>query len=329
MTMPLNLHLHTETWNYKFPFRITGRCYTDKTVVVVELSDGLRVGRGESWPVYYCDETIDSVVSDIESIAATVKKGLSRETLQQLLPAGGARNAIDCALWDLECKQQGKTIWELTGVTSNPIATAYTLGIEESPDEVAKKALKAKAYPLLKIKLDQDCPVARIEAVRAARPDARLVIDANQGWSFEQLVEVAPQLASLGVEMIEQPLPRGQDDVLKDYTAPVPLCADESCLHRGELEQAAERYQMINIKLDKAGGLTEALALARQVKAMGLEVMVGNMGGTSLAMAPGMVIAQFCRYIDLDGPLLLKYDRLSGLTYQGERIPSLDPALWG
>ena len=323
------LNVHTETWAYRRPFRIAGRRYESKTSVVVELCDNHKIGRGEAWHLYYRDETLDSVVNDVESLASKIEKGLSREELQQCLPSGGARNALDLALWDLECKLSGKSIWQLTGITPKPIATVYTLGIEDTPEELAQQASIASQYPLLKIKLDGDRPVERIEAIRTVRPEARLIIDANQDWTFEQLVDVAPKLAALKVEMIEQPLPRGHDSDLEAYTSPITLAADESCLDRGELLQASRRYQMINIKLDKTGGLTEALLLVEATKKMGLELMVGNMGGTSLCIAPAFVIGQFCNFVDLDGPLLLKHDRSNAIFYTREMIAVPEAELWG
>ena len=329
MKTPVTLNLHTETWNYQQTFRIAGRSIEGKTFILVELSAQGKVGRGEAWMVYYNGETIDSVISDIESLIPDLEKGLSREELQQRLPAGGARNALDLALWDLECKLSGQSIWQLTGIAPKPIATAFTLGIEDTPKEMADKAKLAAPYPLLKIKLDSDRPVERIEAIRAARPDVRLIIDVNQGWSFEQLKDVAPALKTLGVEMIEQPLPRGKDSELEGYNSPIILGADESCLDRSELADVAKRYQMVNIKLDKTGGLTEALLLADAAKQQGLELMIGNMGGTSLCIAPGFVVGQHCRYADLDGPLLLKYDRANPMRYSNEMIEIPDPQLWG
>lgn len=326
---PLTLNVHTETWVYQRSFRISGHHYDSKTSVIVELSDGNHVGRGEAWHLYYCGETLDSVVKDIEILAPMLEKGLSREDLQHHLPAGGARNALDLALWDWECKASGQSIWQLTGITPKPIATVYTLGIEDTPQGVAHQAKLAAQYPTLKIKLDSDRPVERIAAIRAVRPDARLIIDANQGWSFEQLVDIAPQLAAHDVKMIEQPLPRGQDNELEGYCSPVMLAADESCLDRSELAQVARRYEMINIKLDKTGGLTEALLLVEAAKERNLDLMVGNMGGTSLCIAPAFVVGQFCRFADLDGPLLLKHDRANPIIYNNEMIAVPNVSLWG
>ena len=329
MTTALKINLHTETWTFARPFRITGRSITEKQHVVLELSDGEYTGRGEAWCIPYCGETIEQVLADIESIASDIQKGITRDALQQLLPRGGARNAVDLALWDLACKQEQCTIWQLTGIKPQPITTGYTIGIEDTPAELAVLARQASQYPLLKIKLDGDRPLERMTAIRQARPDARLIIDANQGWDINLLQTLVPQLQGLGVEMIEQPLPRGKDDALADYDSPIPLCADESCLDRSDLDKVMGRYSMINIKLDKTGGLTEALLLAEAAKAKGLDLMVGNMGGTSLCIAPATVVGQLCSLCDLDGPLLLKYDRSHAVDYRDEWIEVIDKRLWG
>ena len=243
------------------------------------------------------------------------------------MPAGGARNAIDCALWDLEAKRSGKSIWELTGIKPVETISINTVGIG-TPGEMATAA-KQLDTSKVKVKLDGEHVIERMSAVRGARPDAEIVIDVNQGWSFEQLVELAPKLKELGVAMIEQPLPRGGDESLEGYQPPIPLCADESCLDTSEFEQASRRYQMINIKLDKTGGLTEALDLARLAQAKGIGLMVGNMMGTSLAMAPGFVIGQLCRFVDLDGALFLKQDREHPMTYSAGILSPPSAELWG
>jgi L-alanine-DL-glutamate epimerase-like enolase superfamily enzyme len=324
----LELSAHVEEWAAKIPFRITNHQWDAFKVVVVELTDGVHVGRGEAVPVYYL-ETFDSVCRQIEIAGREVARGVGHEDLLGLLPAGAARNAIDCALWDLEAESQGKSIWELTGIRCNPATSTFTIGIEETAQLMALRAQEAAVYPILKIKVDHREPVSRVAAIRAARPDARLTVDANQGWTYEQLQEVSPQLADLGVKLIEQPLPRGRDEILENYRSVVPLCADESCQHRGELKQAMRRYQIINIKLDKAGGLTEALLLAKAVTDGGLQALVSNMWGTSLAMAPAFVVAQLCQYVELDGPLLLRQDRVFGLQFKSGNLSSLDPRLWG
>jgi L-alanine-DL-glutamate epimerase-like enolase superfamily enzyme len=325
----VKLSAHIEDWELKQPFRITGKEWRMSTALVIEFSDGKFLGRGEGQGVYYLDETADSMLAQVNSITDKIRKGISRDELLELLPAGGARNAIDCALWDLEAKQTGKTIWQLTGIDPKPVTTVFTIGIEATPAAMAAKAAAAAEYPVLKIKLDDDGPVERLVAIRAARPDAELVVDANQGWNFELLQEILPKCVELKLGMIEQPLPRGEDEVLDGFESPITLAADESCLHTGELDAAARRYDMINIKLDKTGGLTEALNLARAAKEKGCKLMVGNMMGTSLAMAPSFVVAQLCDFVDIDGPLLLKYDRPCGLTYKCGKVEVFDPQFWG
>lgn len=266
------------------------------------------------------------MLDQANSIKSQIENGCSRDELLKLLPPGGARNAVDCALWDLETKSLGKTIWESTGVIKKKIETVFTIGID-TPEKMALKA-KSLQTEYIKVKLNGDKPVERIKAVIKARPDAKIVVDVNQGWSFSQLTELAPIFKELGVLMIEQPLPRGKDSELENYTSPVPLCADESCLDSSELEYAVKRYQMINIKLDKTGGLTEALLLAKKAKSKNLGLMVGNFQGTSLGMAPAFVIAQMCDYIDLDGPIFLQKDREHGLKYDNGVVSGLTPKLW-
>lgn len=329
MTSPVSLSVHRERWSRRRSLHIAGHTFENLEVVVVELSTQEVCGRGEGIGVYYLDETPDSIVAQVYEVADQIEQGTGRNDLLSLLPPGGARNALDCALWDLEAKQARKTIWNLTELHVGTVTTDYTIGIEETPRKMAAHAEQAVNYAILKIKLDSQDPVERIEAIRKVRPEARLIIDANQSWTPDQLVEVAPALARFDVEMIEQPLPRGSDEYLEEYTSPVPLCADESCQHRGELEQTAKRYQMINIKLDKTGGLTEALLLAQDARNKGLELMVGCMGGTSLSMAPAYVVAQLCRYVDLDGPLFLRHDRPWPMTYEEDGLSMSATPLWG
>ena len=316
-----------EFWAMKAPFRITGHTFYGADMLQVTITENGVSGRGEASGVYYLDENADSMLAQVESVKEALEQGLGREELLGLLPLGGARNAIDCALWDLEAKLSGKSIWELTGITPREITTTNTIGID-TLDGMAALA-KSHDTPLLKVKLDAENPVERIAAVRAARPDAVIIVDVNQGWTFDQLREFAPKLKDLGVAMIEQPLPRGGDAQLEGYEPPIPLCADESCLDTNEFEQAARRYQMINIKLDKTGGLTEALRLAAMARAKGKGLMVGNMLGTSLAMAPGYVVAQLCKFADLDGALFLKQDRPHPMGFAAGVIAPPDPNLWG
>lgn len=329
MPSSLKLSVHAEEWAAKIPFRIAGHRWDAFKVVVVELTDGNHVGRGEGLPVYYLNEDVDSLYRQIEAAAGQIERVIDREALLGLMPPGGARNAVDCALWDLEAKCSRKTVWELTGIRPKPVTTVFTVGIEDTPEAMAARAIQASIYPILKIKVGKDQPFERVAAIREARPDAGLVVDANQSWTFEQLVEIAPKLAELGVKLIEQPLPRGSDDPLEGYVCRVPLSADESCQHRGELDQASRRYQIINIKLDKAGGLTEALLLAEAVRDKGLDRLVSCMGGTSLSMAPAFVVAQLCQFVELDGQLLLKRDRIPSLSCDKGTIAVPDSQLWG
>ena len=325
----MKVSLHLEDWELVQPFRISGHEWITSPTLVVELTYGDFIGRGEAQGVFYLNETAESIFEQADGIAARICEGTSRDELLELLPPGGARNAIDCALWDLECKRSGKTIWELSGIDPRPVTTVFTIGLESTPEAMAAKAAAAAEAPVLKIKLDRHMPYEKLAAIRAARPDAKLVVDANQGWDLELLQEVAPKCVELNLEMIEQPLPRGADEELAAYDSPVILAADESCLDTSELETAARRYGMINIKLDKTGGLTEALRLARAARKKGCKLMVGNMVGTSLGMAPAFVVAQLCDFVDIDGPLLLKYDHPMGLNYRKGVVDVFSPRLWG
>jgi len=325
----MNFSVHVERWSTIRPFRISSGIWQANDLIVVELSRNGAFGRGEAAGVYYIGETIDSMLAQLEAVASNVRAGIDREALQHLLPAGGARNALDCALWDLEAKETGRSVWHLSGLGPRPVETAMTIGIEDTPEQAAASARAASVYGRLKIKLDADRPLERIRAIREARPDAHLVVDANQGWNFALLREVVPAMLDLDVKMIEQPLPRGGDAELADYRSQIPLCADESCLDERELAQAANRYQSINIKLDKCGGLTAALALAASARALGLGLLTGCMGGTSLSMAPAFVVASVSDLADLDGGLWQKHDRLPGLQFDGGVAAVFPPALWG
>jgi len=327
--MSRTLSVHTEYWKSKIPFRISGKSWDGFDLIVCEVREDGRVGRGEASGVFYLDEDPAGMRAQIEKVAPRIANGADREELRDLLPPGGARNAIDCALWDLEARREGKSAWTLAGVKPMPVNTVFTIGLEDTPEQMAAKAAAAKDRPLLKIKLSTDRPVERVRAIRAARPEARLVADCNGGWTLAQLKDWAPALAELGLSLLEQPLPRGGDAALANYDAPLPLFADESCLHLGELEAAALRYDGIVIKLDKTGGLTEALLLARAAKARGLRLMVGCMVATSLSMAPSHVLAQLCEFVDIDGPLLLEQDRSHALSYEGAAVSVPKEALWG
>jgi L-alanine-DL-glutamate epimerase-like enolase superfamily enzyme len=325
----MDLSVHIEEWDLAQPFRISGYEWVNTRMITVHLMYKGFVGRGEAEGVFYLDDTAEKMFQQVHDIRSDIHNGVSRDDLQRLLPPGGARNALDCAMWDLECKITGQSIWQLTGIAPRPVTTVFTIGLESTPAAMADKARAAAKAPVLKIKLDADRPYEKLAAIREARPDAVLVVDANQGWDFDLLREVAPRCAGLDLAMIEQPLPRGADEQLEGYASPVTLAADESCLHTAELETAARRYDMINIKLDKTGGLTEALKLARAARELGRELMVGNMTGTSLAMAPAFVVAQLCDFVDIDGPLLLKYDRPNGLIYDNGIVQIFNRSLWG
>jgi L-Ala-D/L-Glu epimerase len=316
-------------WELAVLFRISYQVQTHAETVVVEIRDGELAGRGEGLPVTYHGETGDSLASQVESVRSELESGVAREKLQSLLPPGGARNAVDCALWDLEAKRKGRRAWELTGLTAvNPLLTAYTLWLGE-PAAMARAAMAAQQYSLLKLKLTGDGDLERVAAVHQVRPDATIIVDANQAWNERQLHEFAPRLAELGVQLIEQPLPAGKDEALADYRSPVPLCADESCQTSESLPRIIGRYQFINIKLDKTGGLTEALKLAQAALSGGLQLMVGCMAGSSLSMAPAFIIGQSCGFVDLDGPLHAKEDVPNRIHYEGSRMDIPSAALWG
>jgi L-Ala-D/L-Glu epimerase len=324
------LSVQAERWPIAGAFRISRGAKTNADVVVVELTDDGARGRGEATPYARYDETPVSVVALIESLRRDLEQGLSRVDLQSALPAGAARNAIDCALWDLEAKRTGVPAWRAAGLRAAPqaVETLYTVSVD-TPGAMAKAAAAASWRPWLKLKIDGHADVERVAAVRAAAPDARLVVDANEALSLGQLAAVAPGLAALGVEVIEQPLPAGQDAALEGYDSPILLCADESLHTRAELDLCVRRYGCVNVKLDKCGGLTEALALVAEARSRGLAVMTGCMVATSLAMAPAMLVAQGSTYVDLDGALLLARDRQPGLVATGSILQPPTPDLWG
>jgi len=327
--MNRSVSVHLESWPGIIPFRIANHVWDDFPCIVCEIEQDGIVGRGEAMGVYYLDETLESMAGQLHGLSAELSAGLDRKGLLNRLPPGGARFAADSALWDLEAQLSGVNAWQSAGVETNPVETVFTIGLEDTPLQMAAKATAAADLTLFKVKLDNDRPIERIAAIRQARPDSRLVVDANQGWNFGELKEFGPALRELGVLMIEQPLPRGEDQELEGYESPLPLCSDESCLHMGELDEAVARYQMINIKLDKCGGLTHGLDLARAAKARNLGLMVGCMGGTSLSMAPSHIVAQLCDFVDIDGPLLIEKDRDGGLIYD-RGIVSLPPTrFWG
>ncbi|WP_375258668.1 N-acetyl-D-Glu racemase DgcA [Citreimonas sp.] len=306
-------------------FTISRGSRTEAKVLTVEVTRDGVTGRGECVPYARYDETLDSVSAQIEGLEA----GIDRAALQQALPAGAARNAVDCALWDLEAKAAGRRVWELAGLTApGPEITAYTLSLD-TPDAMEAQARKHAHRPLLKVKLGTPDDMPRLEAVRRGAPASKIIVDANEGWSAEIYGELAPHLARLGVALVEQPLPAGEDDALIGIDRPVPLCADESCHDRVSLPGLEGKYDVVNIKLDKTGGLTEALALREDARARGYDVMVGCMLGSSLAMAPAVLVAQGAAVTDLDGPLLLAEDRDPPLLFDEDGVHPPDAALWG
>lgn len=323
------LTLRSESWPIRGTFTISRGSKTSADVVVVELREGGATGRGEAVPYARYGESLQSVMGQIEGLRGALADGLDREGLQGLLPAGAARNAVDLALWDLACKRAGKRHWELAGLPApGPVTTAYTLSLE-SVEAMARKAAENAARPLLKLKLAGPEDLDRVAAVRAKAPGPRLIVDANEGWTVEQYTQLAPKLKALGVEMIEQPLPAGDDAALAEVAHPVPVCADESCHDTATLADLKGRYDMVNIKLDKTGGLTEALRLKQAAEAEGFGIMVGCMLATSLAMAPGVLLAQGVPVVDLDGPLLLAEDRDPPLRIEDSLVYPPEAALWG
>ena len=323
------LKVHSESWPIRGTFTISRGSKTTADVVVVELTRHGDSGRGEAVPYARYGETMQSVVDQIESLHGAIAEGLDREGLQALLPAGAARNAVDLAFWDLECKLSGKRHWELAGLPEpQPVTTAFTLSLD-SAEIMGRKAAENATRPLLKLKLAGPEDLDRVAAVRANAPEARIIVDANEGWTAAQYTELAPKLIGLGVEMIEQPLPAGDDAALAGIERPVPVCADESCHDTATLAALKGRYDMINIKLDKTGGLTEALKLKAAAEAEGFGIMIGCMLATSLAMAPGVLLAQGVPVVDLDGPLLLAEDRDPALKIEDSLVHPPSAALWG
>jgi L-alanine-DL-glutamate epimerase-like enolase superfamily enzyme len=319
-----------ESWPIAGTFTIARGSKTHAEIVLVTLEQDGVVGRGECVPYRRYGETIDGVIGEIENQRAALERGIDRHTLMTLMPQGAARNAIDAALIDLACKQHGIRAWDLIGIEPpKPAATCFTISLN-TPELMAEAATRAASRPLLKIKLGAGSgDVDRIAAIRQAAPHARLVVDANEGWDFDLLQQLAPEMARLQVELIEQPLPAGQDEALAGYKSPVPLCADESAQGSLSLDDLVRRYQAINIKLDKTGGLTHALDLTRAAKSRGLDIMLGCMVGTSLGMAPASLLMDFAAFVDLDGPLLLARDREPGLNYDHDLVDLPEAALWG
>jgi L-Ala-D/L-Glu epimerase / N-acetyl-D-glutamate racemase len=331
MNTPLTLTFTVERWLIAGAFAISRGAKTEAVVVVAELSDGRHRGRGECVPYARYGESVDGVGAAIEAMRPQLAAGLTRDGLQTAMPAGAARNALDCAFWDLEAKRSGRPVHELAGLPApHPLTTAYTISLGPTA-EMAKAARKAANRALLKVKLggnDDDDP-KRIAAVRAAAPETTLIVDANEGWRERDLAANFAACAEANVKLIEQPLPEGHDAALTGIAHPVPVCADESAHDRTSLSGLTGKYEAVNVKLDKAGGLTEALAMAAEAERLGFMLMAGSMVATSLAVAPAMLFAQKARFVDLDGPLLLAKDRPRGLAYRDSLVFPATPALWG
>jgi L-alanine-DL-glutamate epimerase-like enolase superfamily enzyme len=325
----MDLTVRIERWPLASAFTISRGSKTEAVVVTVELGDGTHRGRGEAVPYARYGETPDGVAAAIEAMRPLLARGLDRAALQDAMPAGAARNAVDCAFWDIEAKRSGRRASELAGIAApKPLITAYTISLG-APAAMAQAAERVADRPLLKVKLGGDGDGERIAAVRRAAPQSELIVDANEAWTPANLEPNLAACAEAGVTLVEQPLPAGQDEMLAQIRRPIAVCADESVHDRASLDGLRERYDAVNIKLDKTGGLTEALAMADAAQAQGLAIMVGCMVATSLAMAPAMLLAPRARFVDLDGPLLLARDRDGGLRYDGSLVYPPEPALWG
>jgi L-alanine-DL-glutamate epimerase-like enolase superfamily enzyme len=327
--MGFSLAVRIERWPIAGRFAISRGAKTEAQVVVAEVAADAAIGRGECVPYARYGETVEGVAAAVEAMGAELARGLDRAGLQAAMRPGAARNALDCALWDAAAKRAGEPVHALAGLPPpRPVTTAYTISLG-APDEMAAAAAQAAGRSLLKIKLGAPGDPERLAAVRAAAPGPELIVDANEGWMPADLKDNFAACAAAGVTLIEQPLPADNDAALATVTRPVKVCADESVHDRASLQHLVGRYDAVNIKLDKTGGLTEALALAREAERLGFAVMVGCMVSTSLAMAPAMLIAQHAQFVDLDGPLLLAADRPDGLRYEGSLVHPPTPALWG
>jgi L-alanine-DL-glutamate epimerase-like enolase superfamily enzyme len=318
-----------ERWPIAGSFTISRGAKTEAVTVVAEVSQGGLTGRGECVPYPRYGETAEATLAALQAMQEALRRGLGRPALQAAMPPGAARNALDCALLDLEAKTRGQRVWSLLGRPEpRACVTAYTISLG-SPEAMAAATAKAAHRPLLKIKLGGDGDGKRIAAVRKAAPDCELIVDANEAWTTGNLEQNLAACMEAGVTLVEQPLPAGQDEMLARIRRPLAVCADESVHDRASLEGLRDRYDAVNIKLDKTGGLTEALAMADAAQALGFEIMIGCMVATSLAMAPAMLLAQQARFVDLDGPLLLARDRDGGLRYDGSLVYPPEAALWG
>ena len=328
--MSRRLTVRSECWPLRTRFVISRGSRTTARVLVVEIAEGDAVGRGECVPYARYGESVESVTGRIRAVQPAIEAGADRAALAELLPAGAARNAVDCALWDLEAKRAGAPVWKLAGLSSpEPLTTAYTLSLDV-PGRMGEAARELADRPLLKLKLAGDSlDLERVRAVREMAPGPQLILDANEAWTVDVYEKLTPHLQALEVALIEQPFPAGGDAALASLPHPVPVCADESCHVTGDLAGLRGLYDVVNIKLDKTGGLSEALALRAAAREAGFGVMVGCMVGTSLAMAPAFLLAQDADFTDLDGPLLLARDRVPGIRYEGSRMLPPPPELWG
>jgi L-alanine-DL-glutamate epimerase-like enolase superfamily enzyme len=326
----LKLSVQVERLDFSVPFRIAGFLFEHQDAVVVTVDDGRHRGRGEACGVYYLDDNAQQMVAALEAQRTRIESGIDRTSLQELLPPGGARNALDCALWELDARRAGLPVWELAGLDPPlPLVTTFTLGAED-PRVMAEGARKFAEARAIKVKFtgDLELDIARLKAVREARPDVWLGVDANQAYARSELNPLIDALTEADVAQLEQPLPRGHEADLEDFHSAIPLVADESVLSIADLPSLVGRFDRVNIKLDKCGGLTEGVAMAREARRLGFGVMVGNMMGSSLAMAPSFIVGQLCNVVDLDGTTFLKRDRTPGVTYSKGMI-WVDEAVWG
>lgn len=326
----LRLAVAVEKLEFSAPFRIAGRVFEHQDAIVVTLDDGTHVGRGEASGVFYLADGVPQMVAAIEAQRGAIERGIDRGSLQRLLPPGGARNALDCALWELDAQRAARPVWALAGLGApKALTTTFTLGAED-PQVMAAGARRYAAARALKLKLTGDPALdgARVKAVRAARPDVWLGVDANQAYTLDTLRQVIDLLVEARVELLEQPVARGHERDLEGFDSPIPVAADESALSRNDIAGLVGRFDTVNIKLDKCGGLTEGLAMAHEARRAGLDVMVGNMMGSSLAMAPAFLLGQLCDVVDLDGPTFLARDRTPAVHYSGGLI-WCDEAVWG
>jgi L-alanine-DL-glutamate epimerase-like enolase superfamily enzyme len=326
----LRLEICEQSWPLEKPFRIARGVRTEARVLVVTASNGAHTGRGEAVPSARYGQTISSTIAQLEEFRGHCGAGVDRQRIQELLPPGAARNALDCALWDLEAKMSGKRVWELLNVpVTDAIETAFTISLD-TPEKMAASASANTGMPILKLKLGgDDLDLARVELVRKEAPAARLLIDANESWSPSHYRNIVSALRELRVELIEQPFPADTDEVLETLDHPVPVCADESCHTTADLPRLVNRYEAINVKLDKTGGLTEALLLSERARESGFKILVGCMVCTSLGIAPARLLTRMADYVDLDGPLLLAGDRPHGLAYTNGQIGLPPRELWG